>query len=60
MRLDIKDRKNKLQQVLSPSPDDAGVWIHQTAWFHMAQLDAEKVYSMNLKPLLLMVCMPLY
>ena len=33
------DRHNQLQQVLSPSPDDAGVWIHQDAWFHLGQLD---------------------
>lgn len=24
------------QQILSPSPDDAGVWIHQDAWFSLA------------------------
>jgi len=35
----LEDRKNKLQQVLSPSPDDAGVWIHQNAWFHLADFD---------------------
>ena len=34
------DRHNKLQQVLSPSPDDTGVWIHQDAWFHLTDLDA--------------------
>lgn len=33
--LNIADRHNKLQQILSPSADDAGVWIHQNAWFHM-------------------------
>lgn len=38
--LAAKDRKNKLQQILSPSPDDDGVWIHQDAWFHLADLDA--------------------
>jgi redox-sensitive bicupin YhaK (pirin superfamily) len=27
--------KNKLHQVLSPNADDAGVWVHQNAWFHM-------------------------
>lgn len=27
--------KNKLHQVLSPNVDDAGVWVHQNAWFHM-------------------------
>lgn len=27
--------KNKLHQVLSPNADDAGVWVHQNAWFHV-------------------------
>lgn len=40
--LDTADRKNKLQQVLSPNVDDAGVWIHQNAWFNMTQLDKGK------------------
>jgi hypothetical protein len=34
-----EDRKNKLQQILSPNADDAGVWIHQNAWFHLADFD---------------------
>ncbi|MBF7091836.1 pirin family protein [Flavobacterium sp. ALJ2] len=38
--LNTEDRHNKLQQVLSPNPDDAGVWIHQDAWFHMGNFDA--------------------
>jgi hypothetical protein len=25
--LDLKDRHNQLQQILSPNPEDAGVWI---------------------------------
>lgn len=25
----------KFSQILSPSPDDAGVWIHQEAWFSL-------------------------
>jgi len=33
------ERHNKLQQILSPSPDDAGVWIHQDAWFHLGKFD---------------------
>jgi redox-sensitive bicupin YhaK (pirin superfamily) len=37
--LNINDRKNKLQQILSPNPDDEGVWIHQNAWFHLADFD---------------------
>ena len=34
-----KDRHNQLQQILSPNPDDAGVWIHQQAWFNLADFD---------------------
>jgi len=37
--LNLADRKNKLQQILSPNPDDEGVWIHQNAWFHIGTLD---------------------
>lgn len=37
--LNMVDRKNKLQQILSPNPNDAGVWIHQNAWFHLADFD---------------------
>ena len=45
-----EDRKNKLQQVLSPNKEDAGVWIHQDAWFNMVDLDADKAvtYDFNL------------
>jgi hypothetical protein len=37
--LNLADRINKLQQILSPDPADAGVWIHQNAWFHMGKFD---------------------
>lgn len=37
--LDPAERKNKLQQILSPDSDDAGVWIHQNAWFHLADFE---------------------
>ncbi|MCC6550075.1 MAG: pirin family protein [Ignavibacteriaceae bacterium] len=37
--LNPAERKNKLQQILSPDRDDAGVWIHQNAWFHLADFD---------------------
>ena len=33
------DLHNRLQQVVSPDPDDEGVWIHQSAWFHMGRFD---------------------
>lgn len=34
------EKKNELYQVLSPNPDDLGVWIHQDAWFFMGNLEA--------------------
>lgn len=37
--LDNSQLKNHFQQVLSPNPDDEGVWIHQNAWFHMGELE---------------------
>lgn len=37
--LNLEDRHNKLQQILSPYPDDAGVWIHQNAWFYLGRFD---------------------
>lgn len=30
--------KNRWQQILSPNPDDDGVWIHQQAWFHLSKI----------------------
>ena len=32
-------RPNEFSQVLSPNADDAGVWIHQDAWFSMGGFD---------------------
>ncbi|MDG1271137.1 MAG: pirin family protein [Flavobacteriaceae bacterium] len=40
--LNVTERKNKLQQILSPFPEDEGVWIHQNAWFYHGQLDSGK------------------
>lgn len=47
--LDAADRKNKLQQILSPNPNDAGVWIHQDAWFHLTDLDKGKSIEYKIK-----------
>lgn len=38
--LDVSQRHNKLQQIISPNESDEGVWIHQDAWFHMGTFDA--------------------
>ena len=37
--LNLEDCHNKLQQILSPNPEDEGVWVHQNAWFHLGKLD---------------------
>lgn len=37
--LNVEDRNNQFQQILSPNQDDAGVWIHQDAWFNMTNLE---------------------
>ena len=39
--LNLEDRHNKLQQILSPNPQDAGVWVHQDAWFNLGKLDKD-------------------
>ena len=37
--LNPADSHNQLQQILSPNPDDAGVWVHQDAWFSLGKFD---------------------
>jgi quercetin 2,3-dioxygenase len=37
--LNTEDRHNRFQQILSPDPDDEGVWIYQNAWFHLGKFD---------------------
>lgn len=49
IRVDPADRKNRLQQVISPNPDDEGTWIHQDAWFHLSDLDEGKSVTYSLK-----------
>jgi quercetin 2,3-dioxygenase len=47
--LNINDRHNKLQQIVSPNPDDEGVWIHQNAWFHLGRFDKDFKTTYSLK-----------
>jgi quercetin 2,3-dioxygenase len=47
--LDVKDRHNTLQQILSPSANDAGVWVHQDAWFHLGAFDKERAVDYRIK-----------
>jgi len=47
--LNIADRHNKFQQILSPNPEDEGTWIHQDAWFHLGRFDKDFSIDYNLK-----------
>lgn len=47
--IDTLHKKNEPFQILSPNADDQGVWIHQNAWFHMLDLEAEKSVYYDLK-----------
>ena len=49
LKLEPLDKQNKLQQILSPNPEDAGVWIHQNAWFHLGHFDKDKTVEYKLK-----------
>lgn len=47
--LDKSLQKNDFAQILSPNPDDAGVWIHQDAWFYMSDFDKDFTKKLALK-----------
>ncbi len=49
LTLDVNDRHNKLQQILSPDKNDAGVWINQDAWFHIGRFDKDITTEYKLK-----------
>lgn len=42
-------KTNELVQILSPNPNDQGVWIHQNAWFHMGKLEPNQIVTYTLK-----------
>ena len=47
--LNIEDRHNNFQQIISPNPDDEGAWINQNAWFSMGNFDNGFETTYNLK-----------
>lgn len=49
--LRAQDMNNRFQQILSPSKEDDGVWVHQNAWFHLGDLEAgqEQAYTIHAK-----------
>ncbi len=48
LKLETDKKKNELHQILSPNVDDAGVWIHQNAWFSLGDFDKAKEVQYHL------------
>lgn len=46
--LNVADRQNKLQQIVSPNKNDEGVFIQQNAWFYLADFDAGITHNYTL------------
>jgi quercetin 2,3-dioxygenase len=47
--MDVQQMENQLLQIVSPNENDAGVWIHQNAWFHIGNMDAGVTLNYELK-----------
>lgn len=47
--LNAEEIKNRLHQIVSPDPNDQGVWIHQNAWFHLGEFESGKQIEYTLK-----------
>lgn len=48
-RIDPTTATNGMVQILSPHPDDAGVWAHQDAWFTLFRTDADRSTEYTVK-----------
>ena len=50
-QISIRDieQENQFSQILSPSEEAQGVWIHQDAWFHIGNFEAGKSDTYSLK-----------
>jgi len=47
--IDESSSKSKFQQILSPDPNDDGVWSHQNAWFYLRKFEYGEVADYDLK-----------
>jgi redox-sensitive bicupin YhaK (pirin superfamily) len=47
--LNIDDRKNKLQLIVSPDTEKGSLWIHQQAWFSMGDFDKGRTVSYDIR-----------
>lgn len=49
MTMNFLDSKNKFEQIVSPNPDDEGLWVHQDTWFSIASIEKGKTLTYDLK-----------
>jgi len=51
LTLNISDRKNRFQQIISPDPEGEGLWIHQKSWFSIGSFEkgTRTDYKLKLK-----------
>jgi redox-sensitive bicupin YhaK (pirin superfamily) len=49
MTMNLKDRHNKLQQLVSPNENDAGLWVHQDTWFHLGKFEKGKEVNYEIR-----------
>lgn len=47
--LNLADRHNHLQQIISPNENEEGVWIHQNAWFHIGKFNTVQTIDYTIK-----------
>lgn len=48
-KIDLSRMKNNFLQLVSPNKEDDGAWIYQNAYIHMAEVEAGKTLTYNLK-----------
>lgn len=49
LTLDVNDRHNTLQLIVSPSEKDLATWVNQDAWFHIGRFDKDFATTYSLK-----------
>jgi redox-sensitive bicupin YhaK (pirin superfamily) len=48
-KFDFTNVKNQLIQIVSPNPDDSGLWIYQNAWLNTGTFDKDYAFEYKLK-----------
>lgn len=49
IRYDLSGLRNSFLQVVSPNKEDDGTWIHQNAWIHLGEADADTSLTYPIK-----------